>query len=187
MKTRFTTKKMFLKICFKRETFLLQYCNEFQMTFRILTASDEGFDSSDLLYILVHPLYFKVPRDSEYVEKIDDLIEKAPEPIITLEEERSIDDTVMHYRILLPTIGSRYFIRTKNSDPFPSEMNWQDFTNILLRFNPKRIIIGGALLQPQENSPEMKGCVGDLYERLKEDFSKNGPEVYLDTEYCYSI
>ncbi len=120
----------------------------------IYALGEYNLNNPEEPYVVVHPygaaLYFP-----SYVERINTFLGSYTGPVITLEEARKCRGTAEIYK-KTGIAENRFFIKTRQQDPKPTELSWDGVVSFLEQFGTRTVrLIGGY-------GPESPGCLGCL-------------------------
>lgn len=135
----------------------------------------------NVLYILVHPLFYKFScrPEKQYVKSLKVLLRSNPTLLVCVEKCR-LKETKEFISAVSQNLQP-HFVITEFSKAHPIK-GWEYFYKIVSDFKPDTIIIGGAQLSGDKKSG-YSNCVGFTYNVLKQRFSK----VQLNFKTCYKV
>lgn len=108
--------------------------------------------------VAVHPYFTWVPGG--YEQRLEEFVRKYGGPIITLEEEDTMDRTAARF-ISYEGPGARFFVKTRKANPTPVEITWTDVVDFLKRFEYTDIdLVGGYRNTPHLSLEQSMGCLG---------------------------
>jgi hypothetical protein len=162
------------------ESLLIRDCSsKSPNTLRRGFYSLDGFDiyPAKEVGIIVHPFFIFTddilanPNSyaKSYLENFYGFLDAFEGPVLTLEEGNRIKKTMDKYRKTNRTFN-RFFVKTEDCNPDPTEIKWNDITNFVKAFKPKKLKAAGGYYNYYPHSNDYTGCLGFTINTLKEDF-----------------
>lgn len=134
-----------------------------------------GFDICPVeeLAVVVHP-FFDIYENPPYLMNFYKFLNSFSYPILTLEEGNKLEETMDKYRKSNIT-SNRFFIKTEDSNPDPTEITWNDVANFVKEFKPKKLKAAGGYYSiysdDLKGDIEYGGCLGGAIDILRKAFN----------------
>ncbi len=124
--------------------------------------------------VIVHPFSIFSVKDivnpkkytKNYLKNFYGFLNEFEGPVLTLEEEYMLEGTINRYKERNRTFN-RFFVKSRNADPDPIEIGWEDVNSFIKNFKPQKIKVAGGRYY---DGLERIGCLDFTIITLRKDF-----------------
>lgn len=153
--------------------------NLIQVTKGIYSLDGFEIEYAEEFAVVVHPFcifpedgiyYYPNSYRKSYRQNLYKFLDTFTGPVLTLEEGRSMKKTLKKYK-KSNHVFNRFFVVTKENDPpEPKEIGWEDVTEFIKEFKPKKLKALGGYYDTFEEFDDCSGCLTTTIKRLSRDF-----------------